>query len=93
MSKFPQPYKFPPRCIRCGEVLPKASVLVCHGYLPCPTCPPNTRVVHYLQDTRGDYPAGWPLCPWCGSPVLDGKPTCGNLVCNVKEREEGLKGG
>lgn len=27
------------------------------------------------------YPAGWPRCPGCGSPALDGKVTCGDAAC------------
>jgi hypothetical protein len=27
------------------------------------------------------YPAGWPSCPGCGEPALDGKVTCGRVQC------------
>lgn len=30
----------------------------------------------------GLYPAGWPACPACARPALDGHITCGNAVCN-----------
>lgn len=83
--------KFPPRCIRCGEKLQEQPNGP--GYLPCTTCPPGSRVVYYLQVARDGYPEGWPLCTWCGSPVRDGQATCGNLICKVKEREKGMKGG
>jgi hypothetical protein len=28
------------------------------------------------------YPDGWPRCPSCGDPVLDGHITCGDARCN-----------
>lgn len=28
-----------------------------------------------------DYPKGWPACPGCGSPVMDGHATCGESAC------------
>jgi len=28
------------------------------------------------------YPPGWPLCPVCGRPALDGHITCGRAECN-----------
>lgn len=28
------------------------------------------------------YPAGWPRCPVCGEPALDGHITCGAAACN-----------
>lgn len=34
----------------------------------------------------GGYPPGWPRCPGCGRPALDGHITCGNAVCNESER-------
>lgn len=27
------------------------------------------------------YPAGWPTCPGCSRPVLDGHMTCGDQAC------------
>lgn len=76
--------EFPPRCQGCGKKLQPMPA----GCLPCPTCPPGTHVVYYMQKgNKNGYPAGWPICTWCGEPVIDGKPTCGNLVCRVKERE------
>jgi hypothetical protein len=27
------------------------------------------------------YPPGWPKCPNCGAPALDGHITCGNVEC------------
>lgn len=29
------------------------------------------------------YPPGWPTCPGCGRPVLDGKRTCGDISCTI----------
>jgi hypothetical protein len=29
-----------------------------------------------------EYPAGWPACPGCGQPALDGHITCGNVACD-----------
>jgi hypothetical protein len=29
-----------------------------------------------------DYPDGWPKCPVCGRPALDGHTTCGHAECN-----------
>lgn len=28
------------------------------------------------------YPPGWPKCPTCGDPTLDGKATCGRAECS-----------
>jgi hypothetical protein len=28
------------------------------------------------------YPAGWPTCPGCGCPALDGHITCGDVTCD-----------
>lgn len=28
-----------------------------------------------------DYPKGWPECPVCGKPAMDGRATCGELSC------------
>lgn len=30
----------------------------------------------------GFYPQGWPSCPACGWPAMDGHITCGRLECN-----------
>lgn len=33
------------------------------------------------------YPPGWPACPGCGRPVLDGHLTCGAAFCGeARER-------
>lgn len=32
------------------------------------------------------YPAGWPRCPGCGRPALDGHITCGNVNCSERAR-------
>lgn len=31
---------------------------------------------------QGGYPAGWPACPGCGRPALDGHITCGDVSCD-----------
>lgn len=32
------------------------------------------------------YPVGWPKCPGCGQPALDGHITCGDVACREGER-------
>lgn len=45
------------------------------------------------------YPEGWPRCPVCGEPALDGHITCGNVRCDesgqrkAREDLEGLQRG
>jgi hypothetical protein len=34
----------------------------------------------------GGYPAGWPTCPGCAMPALDGHITCGDVGCNEAGR-------
>jgi hypothetical protein len=36
--------------------------------------------------TAYGYPAGWPECPGCGKPALDGHITCGDLRCGEAAR-------
>lgn len=35
------------------------------------------------------HPAGWPACPGCGRPALDGHITCGNAACAEGDRRRG----
>lgn len=30
-----------------------------------------------------NYPPGWPKCPACGEPALDGRATCGRVTCSA----------
>jgi hypothetical protein len=36
-----------------------------------------------------DYPPGWPACPSCGRPALDGKATCGDVACSPVYCDQG----
>jgi len=35
------------------------------------------------------YPEGWPKCPGCGEPALDGHITCGSATCNESQYRAG----
>ncbi len=39
------------------------------------------------------YPMGWPKCPNCGEPALDGHITCGSVLCDEgrHRREQAAK--
>lgn len=39
------------------------------------------------------YPPGWPACPGCGLPALDGKITCGNAACGSSTGQDGGRHG
>jgi hypothetical protein len=73
--------KFPPTCSECGKELARAESRIGVAFDPCPDHP-MVRPVYRLQAPQFNYPAGWPLCPGCGLPALDGHTTCGDLRCN-----------
>lgn len=71
--------RYPPRCAACGNELRRADMANV-AYDPCPAHP-AAGIVYRLQDPKYNYPAGWPLCPGCGRPALDGHRTCGDASC------------
>lgn len=60
-----------------GAVPPRTRPLLVHGMArqarPAPR--PVTMVL-------SPYPPGWPRCPGCRRPALDGHITCGEARCN-----------
>lgn len=38
-----------------------------------------------MDDLWSFYPPGWPSCPNCGRPALDGHLTCGHAECSERE--------
>lgn len=64
------------RCPRCGNTGTHGE----GGHDYCSTCGMVLRV-------RGiGYPPGWPACPGCGEPALDGHVTCGRVECAEHRR-------
>jgi len=39
------------------------------------------RLARDRRRATREYPDGWPECPGCGEPILDGKLTCGLCGC------------
>lgn len=77
--------KYPPICSLCGKELTRAD-MVGVGYDKHPGCPRATTV-YRLQEGVDGYPEGWPLCAGgCGYPTMDGKVTCGDVVCMGRVR-------
>lgn len=55
------------------------------------------RVVEFAAEAKRQrlaaaYPAGWPKCPGCGDPVMDGSATCGQAKCSAAARRDSRLG-
>jgi hypothetical protein len=42
----------------------------------------GSEIPNQSNETGDGYPIGWPKCPSCGAPALDGHITCGQAMCN-----------
>ena len=54
------------------------------GFLAFGVVPVNASGEQQVRP--GGYPVGWPSCPGCGQPALDGHITCGLFSCNEAGR-------
>jgi hypothetical protein len=63
--------------IKAFELKRVEGVLNVPGHLLEVTEPNKANAI-----TEGAYPPGWPRCPACGAPVLDGHITCGSVACD-----------
>jgi hypothetical protein len=38
----------------------------------------------HVKAVEDVYPPGWPKCPGCGLPVMEGRATCGKAGCRPR---------